>query len=287
MCAAPIAERPAFTRSVDANSVLCAGCSARGNLAPMCLFPSIWLPLSVTGYQRMVARAGEAAGFAFQISSHVLRHSCGYKLANDGRDTRSIQHYLGHRSIVSTVRTLRSRPIGSRISGRIDDEGPGGAAGQIRWPQKPTSPAFKTEGVGRRFGSHRRTTMMDSDAIPIPDEATILNFRASRAQRLSQHLAGPDRSNEATRSGNHEMILLAAFRSSGVRRSTSVSEELAFLPAAKTSISRRARLQERMTSCISCSAIAGQLPHLPEHRSLTVLLKGYGRGRSRARTPPR
>jgi integrase len=56
-------------------------------------------PLSVAGYQRMVARAGEAAGFPFQISSHVLRHSCGYKLANDGRDTRSIQHYLGHRSI--------------------------------------------------------------------------------------------------------------------------------------------------------------------------------------------
>ena len=39
-------------------------------------------PLSVAGYQRMVARAGEAAGFPFQISSHVLRHSCGYKLAN-------------------------------------------------------------------------------------------------------------------------------------------------------------------------------------------------------------
>ena len=36
----------------------------------------------------MVARAGEAAAFPFQISSHVLRHSCGYKLANDGRDTR-------------------------------------------------------------------------------------------------------------------------------------------------------------------------------------------------------
>ena len=34
-------------------------------------------PLSVAGYQRMVARAGEAAGFPFQISSHVLRHSCG------------------------------------------------------------------------------------------------------------------------------------------------------------------------------------------------------------------
>ena len=67
-------------------------------------------PLSVAGYQRMVARAGEAAGFPFQISSHVLRHSCGYKLANDGRDTRSIQHYLGHRSIVSTARYTALAP---------------------------------------------------------------------------------------------------------------------------------------------------------------------------------
>ncbi len=67
-------------------------------------------PLSVAGYQRMVARAGEAARFPFQISSHVLRHSCGYKLANDGRDTRSIQHYLGHRSIASTVRYTALAP---------------------------------------------------------------------------------------------------------------------------------------------------------------------------------
>jgi type 1 fimbriae regulatory protein FimE len=34
----------------------------------------------------------------------MLRHSCGYKLANDGQDTRAIQEYLGHRSIVSTQR---------------------------------------------------------------------------------------------------------------------------------------------------------------------------------------
>jgi integrase len=61
-------------------------------------------PLSVAGYQRMIARAGEAAGFAFLVHSHMLRHSCGYKLANDGQDTRAIQHYLGHRSIASTVR---------------------------------------------------------------------------------------------------------------------------------------------------------------------------------------
>jgi integrase len=67
-------------------------------------------PLSVSGYQRMVARAGEAAKFPFLISSHVLRHSCGYKLANDGQDTRAIQHYLGHRSIASTVRYTKLAP---------------------------------------------------------------------------------------------------------------------------------------------------------------------------------
>jgi site-specific recombinase XerD len=46
----------------------------------------------------------EAAGFPFLVHSHMLRHSCGYKLANDGQDTRAIQHYLGHKSINSTVR---------------------------------------------------------------------------------------------------------------------------------------------------------------------------------------
>jgi type 1 fimbriae regulatory protein FimE len=67
-------------------------------------------PLSVAGYQRMVARAGEAAGFPFLVHSHMLRHSTGYKLANDGQDTRAIQHYLGHRSIASTVRYTALAP---------------------------------------------------------------------------------------------------------------------------------------------------------------------------------
>jgi integrase len=67
-------------------------------------------PLSVAGYQRMIARAGEAARFGFLVHSHMLRHSCGYKLANDGQDTRAIQHYLGHRSIASTVRYTALAP---------------------------------------------------------------------------------------------------------------------------------------------------------------------------------
>ncbi|THD54509.1 MAG: hypothetical protein E8A46_08675 [Bradyrhizobium sp.] len=38
------------------------------------------------------------------IHCHMLRHSCGYKLANDGIETRSIQAWLGHVSITHTVR---------------------------------------------------------------------------------------------------------------------------------------------------------------------------------------
>jgi type 1 fimbriae regulatory protein FimB/type 1 fimbriae regulatory protein FimE len=64
----------------------------------------------MAGYQRMVARTGEAARFPFLVHSHMLRQSCGYKLANDGQETRAIQHYLGHRSIASTVRYTALAP---------------------------------------------------------------------------------------------------------------------------------------------------------------------------------
>jgi len=50
----------------------------------------------------------------------MLRHACGYKLANDGIDTRSLQAYLGHRNIQNTTRYTALAPIGSRGSGRID-----------------------------------------------------------------------------------------------------------------------------------------------------------------------
>ena len=61
----------------------------------------------------MVARAGVAAKFTFLVHSHMLRHACGFKLANDGHDTRAIQAYLGHRSIMSTIRytVLDGEPV--------------------------------------------------------------------------------------------------------------------------------------------------------------------------------
>jgi type 1 fimbriae regulatory protein FimB/type 1 fimbriae regulatory protein FimE len=36
--------------------------------------------------------------------AHALRHACGYKLANDGHDTRALQAHLGHRNIQNTTR---------------------------------------------------------------------------------------------------------------------------------------------------------------------------------------
>jgi site-specific recombinase XerD len=51
-----------------------------------------------------------AAKFTFLVHSHMLRHACGFKLANDGHDTRAIQAYLGHRSIMSTVRYTALTP---------------------------------------------------------------------------------------------------------------------------------------------------------------------------------
>ena len=56
------------------------------------------------GFHRLIQRLGEAAKMPFSIHPHMLRHACGYKLANDGHDTRALQHYLGHKNIQHTVR---------------------------------------------------------------------------------------------------------------------------------------------------------------------------------------
>jgi integrase len=61
-------------------------------------------PFSTAGFARLVERAGVEAGLPFKAHPHMLRHACGYKLANDGHDTRSLQAYLGHRNIQHTVR---------------------------------------------------------------------------------------------------------------------------------------------------------------------------------------
>jgi type 1 fimbriae regulatory protein FimB/type 1 fimbriae regulatory protein FimE len=67
-------------------------------------------PFTTAGYCKMIERLGAAARFSFPVHPHMFRHACGYKLANDGRDTRALQHYLGHKSIQHTVRYAKLSP---------------------------------------------------------------------------------------------------------------------------------------------------------------------------------
>ena len=56
-------------------------------------------PMSTIGFHHLIQRLGKAAKMPFPLHPHMLRHACGYKLANDGHDTRALQHYLGHKNI--------------------------------------------------------------------------------------------------------------------------------------------------------------------------------------------
>jgi hypothetical protein len=62
------------------------------------------------GFARLLQRAGKAAGLTIRVHPHMLRHACGYKLANDGVDTRALQSYLGHKNIQHTVRYTEMAP---------------------------------------------------------------------------------------------------------------------------------------------------------------------------------
>ena len=67
-----------------------------------CSFPN------AVGRSRLIQRLGEAAELPFPIHPHMLRHACGFKLANDGHDTRALQH--GHKNIQHTVRYTEMAP---------------------------------------------------------------------------------------------------------------------------------------------------------------------------------
>jgi type 1 fimbriae regulatory protein FimB/type 1 fimbriae regulatory protein FimE len=61
-------------------------------------------PMTRKTFDLILSRAGERAGIEQRIHSHMLRHGCGYALANRGVDTRAIQAWLGHSNIAMTVR---------------------------------------------------------------------------------------------------------------------------------------------------------------------------------------
>jgi site-specific recombinase XerD len=59
---------------------------------------------------RLFGRIGARAKMPFPIHPHMLRHGCGYALANAGHDTRALQAWLGHKNIQHTVRYTELAP---------------------------------------------------------------------------------------------------------------------------------------------------------------------------------
>ena len=65
-------------------------------------------PISRQHFFSIIREAGKRAGLAVKAHPHMLRHACGFALADNGVDTRLLQDYLGHRNIQHTVRYTAS-----------------------------------------------------------------------------------------------------------------------------------------------------------------------------------
>ena len=61
-------------------------------------------------FHGLFARIGERAGLSFPVHPHMLRHGCGFALANAGHDTRALQVWRGHRNIQHTVHYTELAP---------------------------------------------------------------------------------------------------------------------------------------------------------------------------------
>ncbi len=78
--------------------------------SPFVFVSELGTPFTAMGFSQMLKRAAEKAGLGIKVHAHMLRHACGFKLANDGVDTRSLQSYLGHKNIQHTVRYTELSP---------------------------------------------------------------------------------------------------------------------------------------------------------------------------------
>ncbi|MGC2075260.1 MAG: tyrosine-type recombinase/integrase [Xanthobacteraceae bacterium] len=67
-------------------------------------------PFAPRGFRQMIERLGQEAEIGFPVHAHMLRHACGYALANKGQPTRDLQDYLGHKNIQHTVRYTELSP---------------------------------------------------------------------------------------------------------------------------------------------------------------------------------
>jgi Phage integrase family len=68
-------------------------------------------------FHALFGRIGARAKMPFPVHPHMLRHGCGYALANAGHDTRALQAWLGHKTSSTRCATRSWRRTGSRTFG--------------------------------------------------------------------------------------------------------------------------------------------------------------------------
>ena len=68
-------------------------------------------PFTTDAVNRLVKTIGKRAKLSLPVHCHMLRHACGYALANRGVDTRAIQDWLGHVSITHTTKYTELSPV--------------------------------------------------------------------------------------------------------------------------------------------------------------------------------
>jgi integrase len=68
-------------------------------------------PFTTDAVNRLVKTISKRAKLSLPVHCHMLRHACGYALANRGVDTRAIQDWLGHVSITHTTKYTELSPV--------------------------------------------------------------------------------------------------------------------------------------------------------------------------------
>ena len=79
-------------------------------------------PVTTSWFRKMMTRLGERAGMPFGIHPHMLRHSCGYKFANEGRVREAYKLISGTEISKAPCATPRWPLIVSRDGKPNDDQ---------------------------------------------------------------------------------------------------------------------------------------------------------------------
>ena len=107
------------------------------NKSPFLFLSERGSPMTVSNFQKLINRACEAAGLKIKAHPHMLRQRLRVPPSDAGRDTRSLQAYLGHKNIQHTVRYTELAP--TRFKGWVEGlrmkRNRGSIAGGLEWQE--------------------------------------------------------------------------------------------------------------------------------------------------------